>query len=467
MSARLLGVEFTPRKLALVGFFALAAFVVALLPPPAGTPKAMIGLAIVGFTVALWATAALPALHSGAIFFALALATSVAPTVPLLSGFWSNAAALVFGGLVIGSAAERTGLGRYVARALMSGLATYPRLIAGVLIGSGALSFIVPTTMGRLAITLPILMAAAREAGYAVGSRGYVGIILTAVAGNYFTSYAILPANLTNVIALGALEGIGGPTLQYGPYLLMCLPVLGIIKGLTFWAAICLLLPAPPPRMAASGDDGPNALSPAARRLAILLAITVLLWVIDFVHHIKPGWIALAAGFICLIPGLGLASAEEAVDFNKLTAVFGLAAVLGVATVLTHSGAGAMIAQGLVQLVPSTGASPGYGFMLIATASSLVATFATVVGAIAIVTPTLPALEAATHLPLTAGIIAELTGLQAVFFPFETVPIMVGLMMGKVPAASTLRVMILLAGTGLLVVAPLQIAWLKLLGLMP
>jgi di/tricarboxylate transporter len=467
MSVRALGVELTPRKLALIGFFALAALVVALLPPPADAPKAMIGLAIVAFTVALWATAAMPALHSGAIFFALALATSVAPTVPLLSGFWSNAAALVFGGLVIGSAAERTGLGRYVARALMSGLATYPRLIAGILIGSGALSFIVPTTMGRLAITLPILMAAAKEAGYAPASRGYIGIIVTAVAGNYFTSYAILPANLTNVIALGALEGVGGPSLQYGPYLLMCLPVLGIIKGLTFWAAICLLLPAPPPRVSTSNDESPNVLGPAARRLAILLAITVLLWVTDFVHHIKPGWIALVAGLICLLPGLDLARAEEAVDFNKLTSVFSLAAVLGVATVLTTSGAGAMIAHALTQLVPRSGASPTYGFMLIASAASLIATFATVVGCIAIVTPTLPAIEAATHLPLTAGIIAELTGLQAVFFPFETVPIMVGLMMGKVPATRTLRILIALAITGLLIVAPLQIAWLKVLGVMP
>ena len=166
----------------------------------------------------LWATSVLPALHSGVIFFALALATSVAPTIPLISGFWSNAAALVFGGLVIGGAAERSGLGRYVARALMAGLATYPRLITGILIGSGTLSFLVPTSMGRLAITVPILLAATKEAGYAPGSRGYNGVILTAVAGNYLTSYAVLPSNLTNVIALGALEGLGGPTIQYGYY---------------------------------------------------------------------------------------------------------------------------------------------------------------------------------------------------------------------------------------------------------
>jgi hypothetical protein len=460
-----LGVTLTPRKIALIALFAVLALVLAFQTPPAGAPKAMVGFAIVAFTVVLWATSVIPALHSGAIFFALALATNVAPTIPLLSGFWSNAAALVFGGLVIGGAAERSGLGRYVARGIMGGLATYPRLITGILIGSGTLSFLVPTTMGRLAITIPILIAAAKEAGYAPGSRGYNGMLLTAVAGNYLTSYAVLPSNLTNVIALGALEGLGGPTIQYGQYLLMCLPVLGIVKGILFVAAVCLLFRAPAPQMATASDT-PNILSAPARRLAMLLAVTVLLWVTDFIHHIKPGWIALAAGLFCLLPGLGLARVEEMVDFNKFTSVFSLAAVLGVATVLTTSGAGAMIATGLTSFVPPTGASQSYGFMLIAIASAAIAACATVVGSIAIVTPTLPGLEAATGLPLTAGLIAELVGLQSVFFVFEAVPVMVGLMMGKVSTSAAMRLLIPLAITGLAIIAPLQIAWLMVLGVM-
>lgn len=461
-----IGIKLDARKLALLAALAVAAIVIAFLPPPADAPKAMLGLAIVAFTVGLWATAALPALHAGVIFFALALAANVAPTIPLLSGFWSNAATLVIGGLMIGSAAERSGLGRFVARALMGGLATYPRLIIGILAGSGTLSFLVPTTMGRLAITIPILIAAAKEAGYEPGSRGYNGIMLTAVAGNYLTSYAILPSNLTNVIALGALEGIGGPSIQYGPYLLMCLPTLGIVKGIMFVSAICLFYSAPPPRVALS-DDSPNVLSPAARRLAVLLAITVLMWVTDFVHHIKPGWIALAAGLVCLIPQLGLLKAEETIDRTTFISIFSLAAVLGVATVLTYSGAGTMIAKGLTAFVPPSGASPAHGFMLITIAASLIAVCATVVGSIAIVTPTLPAIEVATGLPQTAGLIAELVGLQSLFFVFEAVPVMVGLMMAKVAATSALRLLVPLAITGLIIIAPLQIMWLKLIGVMP
>ncbi|NJO24236.1 MAG: SLC13 family permease [Sphingomonadales bacterium] len=219
------------RKAAVLAVIALAAIAVALLPAPPNAPNAMIGFAIVLTAVALWATAAVSTLIAGLLFFALAFATQIAPPLALLSGFWSNAAGLVFGGFVIGAAAERSGLGRYVARGLLQRfMSSYPRFIFGILIGTGALSFLVPSTMGRLAITLPIITAATQEAGYEPGSRGYVGAIATAVAGNFLTSFAVLPGNLTNVIALGALEAIHGPQTRYAEYLYCVDPSLALPK---------------------------------------------------------------------------------------------------------------------------------------------------------------------------------------------------------------------------------------------
>jgi di/tricarboxylate transporter len=463
--SKALGMDLSPRALGLMALIAAVAIAISIQTPPDGAPKAMVGLAIVSLTVALWATAVMPALHSGVVFFALALASGVAPTIPLISGFWSNAAMLVLGGLILGGAAERTGLGRYVARSLMGGISTYPHLIAGILIGSTVLSFLVPSTMGRLAIMVPVLLATAKEAGYEPGSNGYVGIVLTAVAGNYLTSYGVMTANLTNVISLGAYETLGGATMKYGAYLLMCMPILGLVKTVMFWAVTCLLLPAPPPKLAPDAESA--SLTPAARRLAILLVVTLLLWMTDYLHHVKPGLIALLAGLVCLLPMLDLARPNEVVDMNKFTSVFALPAVLGVATVLTHSGAGAMIAATLAKLMPASGASPSYGFMLITFSASLIAIGATIPGSIAIVTPTLPGFEAATGLPLVAGLNAMLIGLQSPFFAFEAVPVMVGLMMGKVAASAATRILVPLAITGLLVVAPLQMAWLKLIGVMP
>jgi hypothetical protein len=54
-----------------------------------------------------------------------------------------------------------------------------------------------------------------------------------------------------------------------------------------------------------------------------------------------------------------------------------------------------------------------------------------------------------------------------IFFPFQTVPIMVGLMMGGVPAKSVLRLLVPLALVSLAVILPLQILWLRLVGVVP
>jgi di/tricarboxylate transporter len=464
---RFLGGRLSVQRAALLALIAVSAVAVGCVAPPADAPKAMIGFAIVLVSVALWATAAVPTHLAGLIFFALALGSGVAPPLALLSGFWSNAAGLVIGGFVIGAAAERSGLGRYVARGLMQRFrSSYPRFILGILIGTGALSFLVPSTMGRLAITLPIVIAATKEAGYAPGSDGYIGAVATAVAGNFLTSYAILPANLTNIIALGAMEGAHGVHLQYAEYLLLCGPVLGLVKGLVFWGSVVTFLPAPLPAPAAETAE-PLPLSRAARRLAILLVLTIVLWATDFIHGIKPGAVAMLAAVLCLLPPVALASLQESFDLNKLTAILSLAAVLGVATVLNYSGAGALTAHSINALIPLDGRSAAYGYAVVAVLSMLIAVLTTVVGCIAIMTPVLGSAATSAGLPVEIGMLAMLTGLQMILFPYQTVPIMVGLTMGRVAAGSVLRLLIPLALISLFTVLPLQIAWLKLIGYLP
>ena len=88
----------SPLRILLIAAIAGATVLVARLPAPPGSPQAMLGFAIVLASVSLWATAALPTGITGLIFFALSLATNIAPPITLLSGFWSNAAGLVIGG---------------------------------------------------------------------------------------------------------------------------------------------------------------------------------------------------------------------------------------------------------------------------------------------------------------------------------------------------------------------------------
>ena len=454
----------TPGHLLRAALAVAAGIALAYAPFIPGTAGVKAGFATVTVTVALLATGVLPGLLTVVVFFLLALATGAASPWVLASGFWSSAIMLIFGGLVMGAAAERSGLGRYVARGLMQRfLGSYPSLLTGIIVGAGALSFFVPSTMGRLAITIPVVLATLKEAGYEQGTNGYNGAILVTVAGNFMTSYAILPANLVQIITLGALEAAYGPQATYAEYLLLAGPVLGLIKGLTFVVLVTWWLPAPPPAPASTSTE-PVMLSPAARRLAVVLSLAVALWATDFLHGLKPGWIALGAGLACILPPLALVGLKESFDQNRLTGVLTVPMLLGVASVITHSGAGQVISEAVTGALPLAGASPAYGFAALAVLAALIAILATTVGCIAIMTPIVGQVAAATGLSAKLGAVAVLTGLQALFFHYEAAPVMVGLLMGRVSAGAAARLLVPLAITGLLVILPLEILWLKLLG---
>lgn len=443
----------------------LALAVMLLLPESVGL-RPRLGLGVVVATVALLALGPLDGIRVTAVFFALALATDTAPMETLVAGFWSNATLLAFGGLIIGTAAQRSGLGAFVARVLLGRfLGSYLGLLTGILIGAGALSFLVPSTMGRLAITLPIVMGLARDIGYEPGSRGWSGVVLTTVVGNFLTAYAVLPGNLLGVIVHGAAEAVHGPRHGYLEHLVMMGPVLGIAKGIMVLGLVRLIFPAPPPRPPA--DEGARTLAPAGRRLAVLLAMTVALWATDFMHGLKPGWTAAVVGVLCMLPPIALVRPVEALDVHRLNAVLSVPAVLGLATVLTHSGAAALVSTTALGLVQLDGHGPAFGFAAVALVTALVSLLATTVGTVAIVTPLLGAAEAATALPIKAGIVAEMVGLQCLFFHYEAMPVLVGIAIGQVSPATAARLMAPLALSGLVVILPLAIWWLGVLGIMP
>lgn len=460
------GLALTTRQIITLALIAAAGLAVALLPVASAKPGVMTALGIVLVTVALFATNALSTLWTAGVFFVLALASGLVSPLTILSGFWSNAAMLIFGGLVVGAASERSGLGRYVARGLMERFTgSYPMLLLGVMICTSALSFLVPSTVARLAIVMPIVLAIAKEAGYAHGTNGYNGLVLSAIVGNFTTSFAILPANLTVVITLGAGEALYGPQLRYAEYLLLMGPVAGLLKAATVIVMTLLLFRAPAP--AWQREIEPLPLSRAARRLGVVLALTVLLWATDGWHGLKPGVVALIAALMCLLPPVALVGLKESFDITRIAAVISVPAILGVAALLTQSGAGAFIAEGIKANVPLEGHSPAYGFAAIAVMSSLVAIIATITGGIAVVTPLIGEVASATGLSVKLGLIAQLTGLQAVFFHYEAMPIIVGMAVARISVASAARLTVPLAIVGLLLILPAKITWLKLIGAMP
>lgn len=439
---------------------------VTVVPPAAIPPRAFTALLLTLAVVAMWATVAIPQPYASMLFLAAVLATGISSPRTVVSGFLSSTLFLVFGGLLIGLAAERSGFGAWVARKFLAPFRTsYSQLVLGILVGTSILSFLVPANMGRLAITVPIVLALARDAKYEIGSAGHAALVIAAVVGNFTVAISILPANLLNVMITGTGETLYGVRTSYLEYLLMCGPTLGIAKAALVWAVIVRMLPAPPP--AALQAEGEPTLGPEARRVAMILALAITLWATDLWHGISPGLVALIAGALCVAPGFGVLPLSEAFDPRKLLILVWVGTVLSLGAILIDTGASSVVSHALSASLGIEGRSALAGHLAIAVSGSVLAALATIGGSVPIVVAAAGDIAAATGLALPTAILSVTVGLSALFFPFEAAPIVVGLAMGKVRQAVAARVMVVIAFATWVVIFPLNAAWWRVLGAIP
>lgn len=370
---------------------------------------------------------------------AAATVLHAAPSELVFSGFASPAFWLVLSGLVLGAAIRKVGLADRAARLLESHLSgSWTRLAGGVVLLTYLLAFVMPSNMGRIALLMPVVMALADQAGLGVGSRGRVGLALAVGFGTFQLSTSILPANVPNLVMAGAAETAYGVHFAYLPYLLLHAPVLGLLKGALLVACIVPLFPARPRPIRASGPATP--LSPAERRLGLLLFVTLLLWMTDFLHGIQPAWVGLAAACVCLLPRVGFLTGDEfAANVNFRTCIY-IAGILGLAALVARSGSGEQIGQTLLAVAPL---DPGTPALFTALAHTL---------------------ADASGVPLLTVLMVQVIGYGAPMLPYQASSLVVAMGMGGVPARDGIRLCLATAAVTFVVLMPLDYLWFRLLG---
>ena len=99
-------------------------------------------------------------------------------------------------------------------------------------------SFIMPSSLGRIVLLLPIAVIIAKNFGFKEHDNGYVGIMLAFIFSTVIPAFAILPANVPNMILSGLTHEIYGFELLYSHYLVANFFVLGFIKNIIIVAMI-------------------------------------------------------------------------------------------------------------------------------------------------------------------------------------------------------------------------------------
>lgn len=440
-----------------------AAVAVYLAPPPAGgSVETMHAAALVVFTVGLWAVGALPEHIVGLLFFVLAMALAVAPAQVVFSGFASATLWLVLGGLIMAEAVNRTGLARRLAGAWFERLTlSYTQLLAAVVAASIALSFVMPATVGRVLLLLPIVMALAERVGFKHGSSGYNGLCLATIVATYQCGTTILPANAPNLVLAGSAEALYGVQITYAEYLWVQFPVLGLLKGAAIIAFTRRLFPAE--SRAGAGTREASPLTPEQRRMAVILVAALVLWATDFLHGIKAGWIALAAGVACLLPRVGVMPASNFHEV-RLGPYFYVAATLGLGLVIQTTGLSEGLGNLLRGTLPLETGADFANFAMLSVLTTFAGLFTTNPAQPAVLTPLAEYFAEATGWPLKSALMVIGIGFTTYLLPYQVPPAMVGLQVGALRVVSMLRLTLPLAAFNLLVLLPLQYGWWRLIG---
>jgi len=445
----------------------------ALGPLTATNPLATRSAAVVLVTLTLWSTGALPPFLTSLIFFCLVLIFGLARPDLVFSGFGSAAVWLIVSGFIIGAAITTSGLGQRMASMLAPLLAdSYPRMIAGLTLAATALGFIMPSSVGRAVVLVPIGMALADSVGFGKGSNGRIGIAATLAMACNMPSFAILPANIPNMILAGAAETLHHTSFGYTDYLLLHFPILGIVKSALMVGLVLVFFPdrihsrdavsATPEQRPATNDKPTDA--GVQRRVAAILLATLALWMTDSLHGINPAWIGIATAVILLLPHVGVVAPKSfnaSVDFGMVLFV---AAALGLGAVVNSSGLGRIVGQTLEQLLPLAPGRTALNFFSLSAMSTLTGIVTTIPGVPSVLTPMAQDLASASGFSLPAVLMTQVIGFSTVLFPYQVGPLIVAMQLSGERLGHLMKITLPLALITFVLLLPLDYMWWRLLG---
>lgn len=455
---------FTVRHLIFVAVLLLAV-VVALWSPAALGPSGGVTLAIVLVTLGLWATALVPGYFASLLLFSSVLIAGLQPAPLVFSGFTSAAVWLIISGFVIGAAVNATGLDGRLAGIIAPFLTrSYPRLIGGLMLASMILGFLMPSSVGRAVVMVPIGMALADRCGFAKGSNGRIGIAAILAIGCNMPSFAILPSNIPNMVLAGSAETILGIHFTYTDYLLLHYPVLGIVKSTFTVALVLALFPAkvgdPLGTVAVSAATGKS----GQGKVIGVLILTLIFWMTDSLHGINSAWIGLGAAVLLLAPGIGVVGPQafrQSIDFGLLLFVAG---ALALGALVGASGLGGRLGAFLTSVLPLAPGNDAANFFSLTFLSFITSMFTTVPSAPAVLTPMTGDLATLTGYGAMTVLMTQVVGFSTVLFPYQVGPLVVAMQLSGEKLDHLVKVTVPLALITLVVLVPIDFLWWKMLG---
>lgn len=328
---------------ALFAFICVAVPLAIWLTPMAVPGAAKGAMAISSFMILAWMTNIMEYGAAGLIGCLLFWATGVTKIETAFSGFTSDTPWFLFGAIMLGVAANKTGVPQRIGSFVVSRVgASYSRLLLGLIITSFILTLFVPSGNARLVIMASFAISVINVFGVGKGSNIGRGIflVLTYTAA-VFDKMVIAGAGA--ITAVGNITRFGEIHVSYALWFFAFLPCALLTIFSAWWFARVFY---PPERETATGSIGELQAqlrgnlewTPTAKKATALSILAIVLWMTDFIHHIPPSVIALGLALVAFLPFVNVLEAEDMQKTN-LMPVFFVAAALSMSNVAQETGA--------------------------------------------------------------------------------------------------------------------------------
>lgn len=417
------------------------------------------------FSIACWATKALQEFLVSLILFLFVVLTGIATPEVIFAGFYSKAFWLVFGSLVLVMAVSKSGVANWVASHIANRFSSsYNQLLFGMMLMSTLLAFVMPSTMGRIMLTIPILLAIIQQFQLQPGSQARDGLIIAVAAASYIPGAAILTANVPNQVLIGAAETQYGISYTYAQWLLTFFPIMGGLKILLMYGIARKLF-------AETLNNGEVVIKTETiddpvtfKKVSVVLMLCLLLWITDTLHGISPAWISLAAAVFFLLPGIGVISAKQFQEKMNIGALLFLAGILGLGSLVSSSGLGNWFGEHVVSLLPFAPGVDGLNYMLLYLLNTITSLLTAMPGMPAVQAPIAAQIAQTTQWSVDQVLIQQVVAFGSLILPYQIPPFLLAMQLTDTSFARATKYLVITWLLSSVTLVPLQFVWMKLLG---
>jgi anion transporter len=309
--------------------------------PLALDPRAKHAISITALMVLYWALEPIDHGLTGLLGCYLFWALGIVKFDTAFSGFTDNTPWFLFGAMIMGEAAARSGLASRIGYIVMGLIGTsYARLLLSVIVLVLVLNFLVPSGMAQLAIVAPMILGVMAAFGVEKGSnigRGMF-IILTYTCGLF---NKMVLAGGASILTRGLVEKLTGKPISWTLYFIAYLPAV-LLTIFACWLTILWLYP--PEKKELPGGrkylkDSLAALGPWSvpeKKTLAWLLLAIGLWSTDSLHGISPALVAMGIGLAVTLPIVGVLKTREVRSLNFLLIIF-LGGALSMGEVLSKT----------------------------------------------------------------------------------------------------------------------------------